>query len=173
MNSHCADSRRLKIWVAGCSTGEEAYSLALLLHRLVPHLYNWDITILATDINRRALDKAEEGLYSKWSLRVIPEWLPESWLLWESSDQFRVRCDIAKMVKFSFQNLVEESWCFPGSAFQETDILFCRNVLIYFSRERAGTMIQKFHGILAEGGGCLPVRRKPPSFPLLFSCRDV
>src|SRR6185369_3291595 len=67
--------QRLRIWSAGCSTGEEAYSLAILLSRLIPDQREWQITILATDINSSALGKAVQGVYSDWSFRGVPQWI--------------------------------------------------------------------------------------------------
>lgn len=66
-------ARRLRIWSAGCATGEEPYSLAILLHRLLPDLADWNILILATDINRQALQQAQRGVYGPWSFREVPD----------------------------------------------------------------------------------------------------
>src|SRR5574337_1744938 len=74
-----ASERRLRIWSAGCCTGEEPYSIAILLARLIPDLKDWNITITATDINLRSLKKASEGLYSEWSFRNVPSWIKESY----------------------------------------------------------------------------------------------
>ena len=73
------NEKRLRIWSAGCSTGEEPYSIAILLSRLIPDLKDWNITITATDINLRSLKKASEGLYSEWSFRSAPSWIKESY----------------------------------------------------------------------------------------------
>ena len=69
--SRRAGERRLRIWSAGCASGEEAYSIAILLHKVLPDLQDWQITVLATDISQRALRKAEQGIYSQWSFREV------------------------------------------------------------------------------------------------------
>ncbi len=75
-----ATGRRLRIWSAGCATGEEPYSLAMVVRKVVHDLAMWDVTILATDINRDFLRKAERGIYSQWSFRSVPPGIKETFL---------------------------------------------------------------------------------------------
>ncbi|MBF0260185.1 MAG: chemotaxis protein CheR, partial [Desulfamplus sp.] len=88
----------LRIWSAGCSTGEEPYSIAILLSRLIPDLKEWGITILATDINRMAIDKALCGRYGNWSFRNTPSWLKESYFRQTEKYVFEILPKIKDMV---------------------------------------------------------------------------
>jgi chemotaxis protein methyltransferase CheR len=74
-------NKRLRIWSAGCSTGEEPYSIAIALKRTIPDIKNWNISILATDINPRILSRAATGEYAKWSFRGVPKWLKENYFV--------------------------------------------------------------------------------------------
>jgi chemotaxis protein methyltransferase CheR len=73
--------QRLRIWSAGCATGEEPYSIAIVLHGMHDSLRDWDISILATDINPKALRRAKEGVYTQWSFRTAPPWLKENYFI--------------------------------------------------------------------------------------------
>ena len=92
--------RRLRIWSAGCSTGEEPYSIAILLNRMIPDLKDWNITILATDINSRVLKKASEGVYTDWSFRDTPPWIKEGYFKKTEEGVYKILPRIRKMVTF-------------------------------------------------------------------------
>ena len=79
LQSRRQNERRLRIWSAGCCTGEEAYTIAILLDRLIPDLKDWNVTILATDFNPKFLRKAAQGMYGAWSFRDAPVWLREQY----------------------------------------------------------------------------------------------
>ena len=79
ITSRYSNQKRLRIWSAGCSTGEEAYSIAILLNKMMADISEWNITILATDINPKFLSKASEGTYTDWSFRGTPSWVRENY----------------------------------------------------------------------------------------------
>jgi len=144
--------RTLRIWSAGCASGEEAYTIAILLHRLIPDLKNWDITILATDINPAFLEKARKGIYTKWSFRNQPDWLLQDYFIEQGPNEFHIIPEIKKMVQFSFLNLAEASYPSLKNNTTSMDIVFCRNVLIYFSQEGIKNITRKFFDSLQTGG---------------------
>ncbi|MBJ6750360.1 chemotaxis protein CheR [Geomonas sp. Red421] len=140
--------RTLKIWSAGCSTGEEPYSIAIVLSRLLQDLPEWDITLLGTDINEEALERAHRGVYSKWSFRNAPQWLME-YFTPVGEGHFEIVPHIRNMVHFSQLNLAAER----GNALTGgTDIIFCRNVMLYFHPEQIEKTVARFHAALKPGG---------------------
>lgn len=143
--------RHLRLWSAGCCTGEEPYSLAITLSRMMPDLDDWQITILATDINPRFLQRAEDGIYGKWSLRATPPAARERYFARTADECFQLLPSIRQMVTFAPCNLVAEE-DFTALHAGAMDIIFCRNVLMYLQREQAARVIGNFHGALLEGG---------------------
>ena len=148
--------RRLRFWSAGCSSGEEAYSLAILIDRLIPDLKDWKVTILATDINAGTLRKAEEAIYSDWSFRDNPPWFKERYFEKVDGNHCRLLPGIRKMVAFSYLNLSEDRYPALQSNTNAMDFIFCRNVLMYFSLVQIGLTVERFHRSLLDGG-CLIV----------------
>lgn len=153
--------RRLRIWSAGCATGAEPYSVALLLQReFGGRLAGWDAGILATDINRDFLERARDARFDEWALRDTPEELRRAFFRrdktgWVLAPEHRV------CVRFQSHNLVRDPFPPPGhGAF---DLILCRNVLIYFSREVARGILNRFHECLAEGGWLLVGHAEPTS----------
>ncbi len=143
--------QNLRIWSAGCSTGEEPYSLGILLARILPDLQDWNITILATDIAPLALKKASEGMYSEWSFRDTPGWLQEECFK-RIQRNFEIAPHIKRMVTFSYHNLVEDPYRAITNTSNAMDIIFCRNVLMYFSRDRAHEVMHNLSRCLVDGG---------------------
>lgn len=138
----------LRIWSAGCSSGEEPYTLAMLLLESLENPRIWKIQILATDIDTQILQKAQEGLYDEHSVRnVSPEALKKYFLV--STDGFRVRANIKEMVSFVHMNLYDHQ---AVSRIRNVDFLFCRNVLIYFDDASRKAVVADFYDALAEGG---------------------
>jgi chemotaxis protein methyltransferase CheR len=148
--------KRLRFWSAGCSTGEEPYSLAILIYRLIPDLKDWKVTILATDINAGALRKAEEGTYSDWSFRDNPPGFKERYFEKADGNHHRPLPGIREMVTFSYLNLSEDHYPALQSNTNAMDFIFCRNVLMYFAPGQIGLTIERFHRSLLDGG-CLIV----------------
>jgi chemotaxis protein methyltransferase CheR len=144
-------ARRMRIWSAGCSSGEEPYSMAIALHRLLQDPASWNITILANDINPRILRKASAGIYGKWSFRSPPTWFRDYFHRLEN-EQYEVLPKIRKMVTFGVLNLAAEIDPTLGSDTNGMDIIFCRNVLMYLAPERAHVVAQRLASALVDGG---------------------
>jgi chemotaxis protein methyltransferase CheR len=141
-------SRRIRIWSAGCATGEEPYSIAILLEReFVNRLDGWDVSILATDINTEFLARAREGRYSEWAFRATPreirdqcfEGRGKTWKLWP---------EYRKRVIFEQLNLVDAA---PALA-EMFDLIVCRNVMIYFGNDLIHGTVDRFWQALQPGG---------------------
>ena len=142
-------SRRLRVWSAGCSTGEEPYSVAMLLRELLPLTDGWDVKVVATDVSTRALSAARTGRYGERALQAAP---PEDVARWfvRNGDEYVVRPEVRELVEFRHHNLVTEKP--PFGPDEPIDLLLCRNVTIYFSRDTTRRLMTQFHTALAEGG---------------------
>jgi chemotaxis protein methyltransferase CheR len=139
--------KQLRIWSAGCSTGEEPYTLAIILMEEASRiLRGFTFEIIATDLNDRSLLRAQEGVYDDYALRnVAPEILRKYYEPVPGSKEFRVRDEVRKYIKFSRLNLLDDSrMVFVKSI----DVIFCCNVLIYFDGVSKKRVIQHFHNNL-------------------------
>jgi chemotaxis protein methyltransferase CheR len=152
IRSREGSDRRLRIWSAGCATGEEPYSIAIALKRVLPGLNDWHITILATDINTRILRKAMAGVYGNWSFRNAPIWLKKDYFRRLENNKFEIIQEIRKMVTFEYLNLAGDIYPSPLSNTNAMDLIFCRNVLMYFSPERGSKIVNNFYKSLVDGG---------------------
>ena len=146
--------QQLRIWSAGCCTGEEAYSIAILLDRMIPDPENWNITILGTDINPHFLEKARSAIYSQWSFRGAPQWMKDRYFVQQNDCRFEILPRIKLMVRLAQLNLAEDVLPEIVNETSEMDLILCRNVLIYFSPEGAKKLLNRFHRSLSSGG-CL------------------
>lgn len=144
--------RRLRIWSTGCCTGEEPYSIAMLLDRLLPDIEQWNITLLATDINPQFLQRAEEGLYGEWSFRGTPGWVRERYFEKRRQGRYAIHPRIKRMVTFSYLNLADDAYPSLANNTNAMDIIFCRNVLMYFTAELAQKVAGNLHRALMDGG---------------------
>ena len=145
-------TRTLRVWSAGCSTGEEPYSIAILLLEHFPELLSWDVKILATDIDFDALDCAAEAVYRPWSFRgVAPEMIRKHWEELDG-ERYRVAERVRSLVSFSALNLVTEAYPSAANGPRDIDIIFCRNVTIYFRSQTIRRLLERFHDCLIEGG---------------------
>jgi chemotaxis protein methyltransferase CheR len=162
--------RRLRIWSAGCATGEEPYTLGMLLwDRLGPEAAD-RIDLLATDISRRALAQAARGEYRAAAVAPLPR-------LWRDNyfeprgESYRVCEKLRTLVQFEQGNLQHEGW--PAST-QNRDVIFCRNVMIYLSQGVRREVAARLHGALSAGG-CLILGAKESLHDVgrQFSCRYV
>ncbi len=137
--------RTLRIWSAGCSTGEEPYSIAISIADSLSFADSWNVEILATDVGRQALKHAERAIYSGRSIASVSEkQLANHFSLANAGHQVKVR--LRKMVSFAQMNLA--SPVYVG----RMDAIFCMNVLIYFSEERRRALVQRFYEALEPGG---------------------
>ena len=137
--------RSLRIWSAGCSTGEEPYSIAITIADAISFSDAWNVEILATDIGRHALATAERGIYSGRSIASVSErQLAVHFQPVEGGHEVRPR--LRKMVSFVHMNLNN------GVYVGKMDVIFCMNVLIYFSEERRRDLVEHFYNALEPGG---------------------
>lgn len=141
------NTKTLRIWSAGCSTGEEAYSLAILLHELIPDIQNWRLRIIGSDLNSEVVQKARQAVYSDWSLRSLTDkqkklYFTQQGALWRLQDH------ICKMVSFYSNNLVDDAFAQYGSDFYNFDLILCRNVFIYFAPKAIEKVLHRFHTAL-------------------------
>ncbi|HJV67365.1 MAG TPA: CheR family methyltransferase [Geomonas sp.] len=146
-----AEGRTLRIWSAGCASGEEPYTIAILLSRAIPDLDQWRLSLLGTDLNPQALERARRGVYSQWSFRNAPDWLMDYFTL-RSDRRYQISSRIREMVSFSQLNLAEPGAVAGLTAAGRMDIIFCRNVMLYFDPRRIASTMAAFHEALAEGG---------------------
>lgn len=144
--------RRLRVWCAGCSTGEEPYTIAMLIRKQIPDLQSWDISILATDINPQVIQKAREAKYTQWSFRETPESFKSACFQAADGGRFEVIPEIRNMVTFSNLNLVTDPYPSLTNSTHDIDIIFCRNVIMYFSAQSAEAAAQRFFQSLVDGG---------------------
>ena len=145
-------NQRLRIWSAACCTGEEPYSLAILLQQRFPDLRDWHVTITATDINARFLRKAAAGVYGEWSFRDTPAWLKERYFERTADGRFALVPEIRKRVTFEHLNLVEDVYPSLTTQTNAMDLVLCRNVLMYFTPPQVRKVIGNLHHVLVEGG---------------------
>lgn len=144
--------KSIRIWSAGSSSGEEAYSIAILLQRLLPDIESWNITIIGTDINAEALQKAEKGIYTEWSFRSAPQWLKPNYFKQISEKTYKIDDSIKKMVKFSFLNLNKDPYPSLSNNTNGMDLIFCRNVFIYFAVDDILKISDSLYNCLVEKG---------------------
>jgi len=158
----------LRIWSAGCATGEEPYSIAMLLLEMLGTMVDeFEITIVATDIDAKALDRAQEGLFGPKAVEGIrPAWL-ERYLVAKGED-FRVRSALRSLVTFEVHALGSDP------PYRDLDLVVCRNVLIYFTPTLQTRVLQGFHEGLKAGGFLLLGKAEVPMGETkgLFQCVD-
>jgi chemotaxis protein methyltransferase CheR len=145
-------NKRLRIWSAGCCSGEEAYSIAILINRLLSDLDSWNITILGTDINAEFLKKAELGIYREWSFRSGPALLRQRYFSLLESGNYVIQPHIRRLVTFGHLNLVGDIYPAFESNTNAMDIILCRNVLMYFEHEQIVQVVRNLHHALVDGG---------------------
>lgn len=135
--------KRLKIWSAACSTGDEPYTLVMVLGKFVP--LN-QIQITATDIDKQVLEKAQLGIYDEKSLKGLPEEFKKRYFHKLDERRYQISDEVKKCVKFSQHNLLKDPY--PDHC----DMIVCRNVMIYFTEEAKQVMYQKFNDALKKEG---------------------
>jgi len=139
----------LRIWCAGCSTGEEAYMLLMLMHEYFGQEYQrWNCGILATDISSRVLGLAEQGVYPEDKIAMLPETLKKKYLQPVGGGQYAFQERLRKEATFRRFNLMNERFPFR----KPFHIIFCRNVMIYFDAPTRWALINRFHQVMQPGG---------------------
>lgn len=139
--------RRLRIWSAACSTGQEPYSLSIILHELLPDIHNWDVQILATDISDSALKKASLGRYCEMEIsRGMKPGLLAKYFI-KDGPNYRVKDELRGIIAFKRLNLHD-----PFVGLGTFDIILCRNVAIYFDADARRSLFQRFTQVLAPDG---------------------
>jgi chemotaxis protein methyltransferase CheR len=145
-------NRAIRIWSAGCATGEEPYSIAIPISKLTAGLENCSVEILATDLNTKSLQKAVEGIYGEWSFRGTPPWVRSDYFEAAGKDLWAISPAIKQMVSFAKFNLMDDSLP-PHSTHESSfDVIFCRNVLMYFTPEARKIVVQLLYRFLASDG---------------------
>ncbi|MDT7041882.1 protein-glutamate O-methyltransferase CheR [Candidatus Nitronereus thalassa] len=140
--------RKLRIWSAGCSSGEEPYTLAMIIMEEFPALANWDVQIVATDLSEKILEAARLGVYGPYSVRNITPPLLQKYFTF-SDGVYTVGPALRKFVTFSSLNLFDS---LRMRSFRDIDVIFCRNVLIYFDQEARRKIITNFYDSLQASG---------------------
>jgi chemotaxis protein methyltransferase CheR len=143
------DSKTLRLWSAGCSSGEEAYSLAMLVDMLLPARDDWDIFILGSDIDKTALEKARRGHYGAWSFRMELSTVQKRYFQRKGNEWALDEC-VRRMVTFRKDDLIRDT--FPGGELRDMDLILCRNVFIYFSADTVFAVANKLAATLSIGG---------------------
>ena len=141
--------RRIRIWSAGCSTGEEAYTVGIVLSRSLPDLARWSVEIIGTDISPVAIAAAKRAVFTEHSFRGVPPEIKKEYFDPVEAGRYRPRADIRDMVRFQEMNLLDTT---AMTQMCDVDVVFCRNVLIYFDASGSQRVMAHFHRSLRSGG---------------------
>jgi len=144
-----ADRKVIRIWSAGCSTGEEPYTIAILMLESGDWWRDWRVEILGSDINQRVLHTARKGVYKKSAHRVTSPEMLAKYFVEEEKGSYRIVDRVRELVSFSYLNLLDPYKC---SLISDMDVIFCRNVIIYFDKEAKKKVIGSFYEKLRKGG---------------------
>jgi len=141
--------KRLKVWSAGCSSGEEAYSIGMILSKMkAAQLNDWKLEVVGTDISHRVLDKASSGVYREYAVKNMPADYKSKYII-KNNNEYLVKEELKTFIKFSYFNLSDDMKMMFMKGF---DIIFCKNVLIYFDLASKKRVIQHFFNNLVMGG---------------------
>jgi len=131
----------IRVWSAGCSTGEEPYTIAMVLREKLDE--SWKIEIIASDISFNVLMKAKEGFYAKNKVEGIPPEYIKKYMI-ELQDGYQIKDDIKKLIRFDYHNLKYDS------GLKNFDVIFCRNVIIYFDQKGQEDVINRFYNVMND-----------------------
>lgn len=154
-------TQQLRFWSAGCSSGEEVYTLLMLLEK-IGGLEHWDVQVLGTDLNPDVLELAKVGIYGHWSFRDTPSGIIEQFFK-VNGGKYQVRSDLRNRAIFEVHNLLV-----PPDADQKFDLILCRNVTIYFSPATAQGVYQNLAAQLLPGGWLILGPSDPPIQPSII-----
>ncbi|MBE9166803.1 tetratricopeptide repeat protein [Pleurocapsales cyanobacterium LEGE 06147] len=143
--------KTIRICSAGCSTGQEPYSIAILLQELLPDFQQWNLLILGIDINQIAIQEAEKAIYPPWSFRGVEKEIRQKYFR-EINNQYYLARNIKKIVKFQQINLVKDAFPQLDSELKDMDLIICRNVFIYFEAKAIAKVINKIYHTLQPLG---------------------
>lgn len=148
-NLEKAGKKELRIWSAGCSSGEEPYTLAIMLHELLRvKLMSWRIDIMAHDLSPAVVRKAQAGLYGEYSFKTTPPDIVERYFT-KKPEGFEIKPNVKRLVRFATLNLNDQA---AIKALPKSHIVFCRNVIIYFDLEMKKKVLSGFYDNLVPGG---------------------
>ena len=146
-----SSGKTIRIWSAGCSTGEEPYSIAITLCEALGDMRGWDIKVLATDISTKVLGAAQSGIYEYEAVSDMPEDIVRRYFLrgaGENTGKIKVRDFLKDMIRFRRLNLKDGAYPFK----RKFDVIFCRNVMIYFDEDMKQHVLSMFHRHLSDSG---------------------
>ena len=141
------DKKSLRIWCSACSSGQEPYSIAMILSEMPAKFGDWDIEILATDISNQVLEQARKGVFSQFE---VQRGLPVNYLMKymkKEEEKWHIKDSIREMVDYKFLNLLE-----PLTNMGQFDVVFCRNVLIYFNEETKKAVLERLADVMVDDG---------------------
>ena len=145
-----AGNSKIRTWSAGCSSGEEPYTMAIVLQEAIQNQGSWDVKILATDISTRMVETAQRGVYSPERVKPVPSPSRQRYLVQRSQKGqkvFEASSALKDIITFRYLNLMEP-WPFGGPM----DFIFCRNVMIYFDKPTQARLVNRYWDLLAPGG---------------------
>jgi chemotaxis protein methyltransferase CheR len=151
VRAHAGGARQLRIWSAGCSTGEEPYTVAMMV-REYPGFRGWNVNILGTDINPAALEKAEAGVFSEWAFRGVDPGIKQKFFHQREGARYEILPELRGMVDFSHLNLVEDVYPVLFNETNAMDLVLCRNVLMYLGAAQARAVGLRLHRCLRPQG---------------------
>lgn len=143
--------KRFRIWSAGCSGGEEVYTIAILLMETLQDVSTWNINLLGTDINAAVLSDAASGIYKDWAFRTTPKHILDKYFV-KKDAAFLLRQDIREMAQFKYLNLIEENFTHNIDTTYSFDMILCRNVFIYLDPLIVLGILKNFIPLLSPDG---------------------
>jgi len=161
------EGRLIRIWSAACASGQEPYSLAIMLAEEIQGNAAATVRILATDVDADALERAKAGVYDQRQVKEVNKKLLEKYFHSDYNGTYSVSDQIKRMVRFERHNLITD----PG--FKSIDFIFCRNVMIYFNRQQQDNLIRKFHASLNSGGYLVTAKVESVWSKDLFMTKDA
>jgi chemotaxis protein methyltransferase CheR len=144
-------TKTIRICSAGCSTGQEPYSIAILLTELLPDAPEWQLKLVGIDINRESLEQGKRAMYNPWSFRQVEDAIKDQYFK-SLGGYYKLNPNIQRLVRFQQVNLVRDNFHDVNPDTQNLDLIICRNVFIYFTDQAIATVMDKFHHILKPNG---------------------
>lgn len=157
-------NKKLRIWSAGCSSGEEPYTIAMVLNELIPDLDAWEIRIKATDIDTQVLNIARNGIYKNWSMRQIRDYFKHTYFKQISPMRYEVDSRLRRLIQFEQHNLLINDYPSSLNQTDNLDLVICRNVTIYFDTQDTIKIIERFYKCLRDGGYLIVGHSEPSPF---------